>query len=129
MVIFAFTAFLFTQTKDAAAAITFREYIDMRITEQQRAVDKALESLNERLAGMNEFRASINDANKLYVTKEIVEKMETDIRELRTIADIAKGKATQGQFFISLIASFIGMMGGLMSFVMNYKKKFNNNKT
>lgn len=126
LVIFAFTAIIFSQTKETSI-ITQREYTDMRVEEIQRATDKALASLNERLSSMNEFRASINDANKMFVTKETVDKMQEDIRELRTISDIAKGAATQGQFFISMIAAFIGMFGGIVGLVLNWKK-FNGNK-
>jgi len=127
LAIFALTAFVFSQTPQGNAAISMREYVDMRVAEIQRAVDKALESLNERLSGMNEFRASINDSNKLFVTKEVIDRMQVDIKELRSISDIAKGAATQGQFFISMIASFIGMFGGVVGVILNWKK-FNGNK-
>jgi hypothetical protein len=73
---------LAAQTKEDSV-ITQKEYTDMRVAEIQRATDKALESLNSRLSSMNEFRASITDANKTFATTETVKRMEEDIRTLR----------------------------------------------
>jgi len=129
MAIFTLTIFLFSQN----STVPWKEYVDLRIDDLQNQLnrraetisnetEKALASLNERLSVMNEFRATINDTQSRFVTNEAANKMQEDIRELRSIADVAKGAATQGQFLISMIASFIGMIGGIMGIILSWKK-------
>lgn len=128
-IIIGFTGSSKAQSTESTAAITMREYVDMRVAEIQRATDKALESLNSRLLAMNEFRASINDANKTFVTKDTIVKIEDDIRALRTLADIAQGKASQTSFFVAMflsMASFIISGAGLIS---KFNEKRANGKT
>ena len=50
-----------------------KEHIESRLDAQQRAVDKAEESLTIRLEGMNEFRAQILRERSDYITQAVYE--------------------------------------------------------
>lgn len=130
LIVFVMTAFLFSQTNPQT--ITMRDYVDMKIdsleklmlmrfNEFQKAIEKAYLTNEIDKAKMNEIRGALSDANKMFATEESVERIRVDVRDLRSIADIAKGKASQGQFLVSLIASFIGMIGGVVGIISKFK--------
>ena len=50
-----------------------RDYVDMRFTALQLAVDKAEAQMRDRLAGMNEFRDALKDQAGRLATRESVE--------------------------------------------------------
>jgi len=92
---------------------TLREYIDLRFTETQRAIDKAEATMNERLTGMNEFRATLKDQSATFVTRAeltlIMNKIQTNLDELNKIRDVATGKASQTSMIIAIIISIAGL--------------------
>lgn len=66
--------------------ISLRDYMERLFTEHakeheflrreqvliQTALNKAEQSMNERLAGMNEFRAALNDQKNSFATKDMI---------------------------------------------------------
>jgi hypothetical protein len=66
--------FSFAQTHDDSSRntdiISLREYVDLRFAVTQRAIDKAEVTMNERLAGMNEFRLALKDQNATFITRQ-----------------------------------------------------------
>jgi len=87
--------------------ISLREYVDMRFAEMQRAIDMAYKTNETDKAKMNEIRGALNDAQKSFASKEAVEKIQEDIKTLRSLSDIAQGKASQTSLF------FVGMISVL----------------
>lgn len=85
----------------------------------QLAILKAEDSINERLAGMNEFRAQMKDQTNTFVTatlfKNTQENTDSRINKLEKIAYIAEGKASQTSMLIALVGSVIGIILGLMN--------------
>lgn len=52
--------------------VTLKEFIIAMLVERDRAVDKALATLNARLDGMNEFRLALKDQQGTYITRSEV---------------------------------------------------------
>ncbi|OFV80214.1 MAG: hypothetical protein A2Y78_04795 [Acidobacteria bacterium RBG_13_68_16] len=53
-----------------AEGVSLREYFDQRFAESQRSIDKAEHLMEQRLAGMNEFRDTLRDQASRFVTRE-----------------------------------------------------------
>jgi hypothetical protein len=51
---------------------TLKEYVDAVLLERDHASKAALGAANQRLDGMNEFRRSLDDAQKTYITRNEV---------------------------------------------------------
>ncbi len=98
-------------------SVTMREYVDMRFAETQRAIDTAYKALSDKLVGMNEIRGNLADANKTFARADTVEKMQDDIKTLRSLSDIAQGKASQTSLF------FVGLVS-VLSLAMQVTKIF-----
>ena len=85
--------------------VSMKDYVDIRLTDLQRAVDKADAAMAVRLNGMNEFRQALSDQQRAdarhaerYATKEAVDMrlcdIAEDINELSKYQYIAQGKAS-----------------------------------
>ena len=85
--------------------VTLKEYIESRLSSIHEATTKAYDSMNRRLEGMNEFRASLRDqAAQMVTTKELNafrDKVEADIRSLRESRATLEGKASVISVYIS----------------------------
>lgn len=108
-----------------AVEVTMRDYVDNQLTDVRRsfdaavidirrAVDKAESSMNERLAGMNEFRASLKDAQNKYMTRDeywaahntLCKKMD----DLQTLADVNRGKASMNSVYIAWLLAALSLI-------------------
>ena len=111
--------------------ITLREYFDMRIdsvishneskySQLDKALGIALDSLNKRLEGMNEFRESLKDQSAKFVTRIEYEaeagRLKEDIRVLRESKAKLEGKADMSSVYIAYVISAIGIIIGLLKF-------------
>lgn len=56
-----------------------RDFVDMRDTLKQRAIEKAEASVDKRLEGMNEFRAQLKDERANFITVDKLESEKTAI--------------------------------------------------
>lgn len=121
--------------------VTLKEYFDMRITDlekslderfssQEKAVKIAVESSNKRLEGMNEFRQTLSDQTRNYVTKSEYEagqnavrdglyKIQEEIKSLQLSRAEIAGKASQNQANVALAMALIGTLMGLIGLAMN----------
>jgi len=99
-----------SQTK---SEISLREYIDMRFDNIEKNTKVALESMNERLNVMNEFRGTINDQSKAFAlrseTERRLEKHDADIRELRESDARNEGKTAMFLSIAGMFVSFVGL--------------------
>jgi len=95
--------------------ISLREYVEVRLDEMGKAITIARDQMEKRLDSMNEFRQSLRDQNTLFVTKEMHEKVEEDIRELRTFKDEQSGKASQTQVYVVWLIAILGLVLGCLA--------------
>ena len=110
-------------------AVALREHLECRIAAQaaffdarigaiEKATDIATARLAERLAGMNEFRESMNDmASRMITRNEVdiqVEKIESQLADLKKSRDQLEGKASQKSADIALL---FGAAGTVISIV------------
>lgn len=79
--------------------ISLREYFESKLKDMDKATGVALDSLNKRLEGMNEFRDSLKDQATRLVSKAEYEnshlRLEEDIRSLRESRAEIMGKASK----------------------------------
>ena len=75
------------------------KYIDTRFAASEKAVDKALDSINGRLATTNEWRSALDDFVRTLVPKSTYEEkmksLDKEIEELKHYKDLMDGKASQ----------------------------------
>lgn len=85
----------------------------------QLAVDKAEANTKLWQANSNEWRGTMTDKDKLYMTKAECyprfEAFEKAINDLNTLRDIAIGKASQNAVLLAVVGSLIGIALGLAS--------------
>jgi hypothetical protein len=89
--------------------VSLRDYIDrvmverdiryqQRFESQEKALEEAKRSSEKRLDGMNEFRGSLNDAQKTYITRteamSIITRNEQDIKAVTDRVNIQQGHGT-----------------------------------
>jgi hypothetical protein len=102
---------------------------DERFQFQRDAVSTALASMDKRLDGMNEFRASLQDQTKNQVSKSefqtFKDATDKDIRMLRESKAELDGMASQSSVNLSLGISVLGLLVGSISIVMRFRAKAN----
>ena len=98
---------------------------DERFEFQKDAVASALASMDKRLDGMNEFRASLQDQTRNQVSKSEFQSFkdatDKDIRMLRESKAELDGMASQSSVNLSLGISVLGLLVGSMSIVMRWR--------
>ncbi len=62
-----------------------RDYVDTRISDLKEAITDARATMEERLTGMNEFRASLRDQGEKFASRESVETLEKRVQELKEV--------------------------------------------
>jgi hypothetical protein len=120
--------------------ISQREYFERILIEREKKFDErfqfqkdevksALASMDKRLDGMNEFRASLQDQTKNQVSKSefqtFKDATDKDIRMLRESKAELDGMASQSSVNLSLGISVLGLLVGSISIVMKFRAKAN----
>lgn len=93
----------------------------------QLAVDKAVETTKTHLATLNEFRNSQKDLMATYMPKATHETYEKNVNDkfvtinarvddLKSLSDIAQGKASQTALLFTMGVSLIGIILGLLNY-------------
>jgi len=89
------------------------------LSSAQLAVDKAESNTREWQRNANEWRGAMGDKDQTFVTKAEVmdrlQKIEEALGELRTVRDIALGRASQTAMFWSLGLALLGLGIALFS--------------
>ena len=120
--------------------VALKEHFETRLdalqrhTESQllsidRATCLALQAMDKRLEGMNEFRAALSDTTARLVTREElaalnvryldnVARLDTDISELKTYRATMEGKASQSSVNAATVLSIIGLIMALISLAL-----------
>jgi len=118
-----------TYEKDS---VTLREYMDGRFDELKQYIDLkfnniekstclAQDNLNIRLEKMNEFRSTMSDQSKNFVTRNehdsLISKYDSDIRVLREQNARNEGKANMQSVYVSYAIATIGIIIGVVSLI------------
>ena len=98
--------------------VSLKEHFDQRFLDIQRAVDKAEQTINTRLEGMNEFRETIKDQQILMATKVDIKQLEARITKLEARSDIALGKADQSEVNRTSLISYTALGIGIVTFIL-----------
>ena len=103
---------------DDHVPVSIRHYVDARFddhdkqhTAEHRALDAATDATDARLAGMNEFRQSLNDAQRNYVSRAVVDAMD---RAMGARIDSLAVQAQRGAIAAGIASGIIGVIGGLI---------------
>ena len=88
----------------------------------QSAIDKAESSMNDRLESMNEFRDTLRDQNKTFITKSEHEYLEKQIVDLQLSKAELAGKATQSSVNISYIIAILSILISVVSLIVIFFK-------
>ena len=93
-------------------------YVDARFADHQRqheaehrALDAAEKSVSARLAGMNEFRESLNDASRTFVTRDV---LDVTVRERNARIDAVAREAQRTAIWAGVAAGVLGVIGGVI---------------
>jgi len=109
--------------------VTLKEYIDWRFSELEKrltsesrlneiAINKATNTIDDRLALMNEFRGQMKDRETAFATRSEMKSLEKAIEDLRLSRAELAGKASQKSVDTALLMSLVGLLLGIISFVM-----------
>ena len=104
--------------------ITWRDYVDTRLSALERAGELERKNLEHRLDGMNAIRDQLRDQADSFVTNvehdavcDRLERIDRDIRELRESRAELAGKANQSSVLIGYLLSAIAL---IMSIAMKF---------
>jgi hypothetical protein len=103
------------------AGVTWRDYVDMRIKALEEITSRDRETLNVRLAGMNEIRAAMAAQAEKYATSENVASLRIDVESLRLSRASLEGKASQADLIrvqqYAAIGAVVGVAGLILAIV------------
>ena len=100
--------------------ITLEKYVDTRIDAIEKAVAIAYQAMDKRLDGMNEFRDTIKDLNKSYITRNEHDIVCQDIQSLKESRAEIAGKASQNSVNTAQIISVVSALLALISVVLHF---------
>jgi subtilase family serine protease len=99
-----------------------KEIFNLRINSIEKATTLAKESMEVRLAGMNEFREALKDQTSKFITKTEHELLINEIRELREFKIQITSKADQSSVNRIMLISIIGMIISIIAIIINWLK-------
>ncbi len=98
------------------------ERITNHVQSTKDALNVALSAMEKRLEGMNEFRQTLSDQTKTFVTFDMYEskheQLVLDIKELREWRANQQGKASQTSLIITLIISVTGVLLSIVDIII-----------
>lgn len=101
-----------------------KNYMDLKFTSLDKSTCLAQDNLNNRLENMNEFRESLKDQTKSYITRTeheaLITKYDSDIRVLREANAKAEGKASMNSVYVGYIIAFIGIIMGIIGLILKF---------
>ena len=106
-----------------------QKHTDTQLRSMDRATCLALQTMDKRLEGMNEFREALKDTTARLATRdelrmqatrnrEIVERLDADINELKHYRATMEGKASQSSVNAATMLSVIGLILALISLAL-----------
>lgn len=133
---------------DTLHHVTLREYLDrlfqeadkryeqrflaqesatkMALAAAQTAVDKSEGEANRWRMSANEWRAAMSDKDKLFLTRAEtiprLERLDNLYGELKTVRDIASGRASQSQFLLAGAGALVGILVSIVGLFLHLYK-------
>jgi predicted nuclease with TOPRIM domain len=99
--------------------VTLKEHFECRLEAIEKSISVANDSMQVRLAGMNEFREALKDqASRLVTRDDLTNKFDglsNRIMDLEKSRANLEGKASQSQVNLTLILSVSGLLLGIVS--------------
>lgn len=119
--------------KSVSSYISVKDYVDSRFSAIQDATKSARDSMERRLDGMNEFRASLKDQADRFVGREehsvIINKLDerikihdSDLKSLEITRAVVEGKASQTSVTVTFIFALLGVFISTASLVILIKQ-------
>jgi len=93
---------------------------DSKFESAQIAINKAEEAQGLRNIAQNEWRQQSKDQTSTYATRENVEKMSVDIKDLQLNQANLAGKASQSSFILTLALSLVGVVIAIINFISRF---------
>jgi hypothetical protein len=99
--------------------VTLKEYVESRIEAVEKGIEVANAVMQDRLAGMNEFRDTLKDQASRFITREEVDiklkSIEDRVQELQLSKAAMDGKASQTHANIIMVIAIIGLVISFIS--------------
>jgi lysyl-tRNA synthetase class I len=109
-----------------ADVISLKEYVDVRIKQIEKSTELTHQAIDKRLEGMNEFRDALKDQAAGFFTRKehelYKEKIDAELKTLQKFQTEMQTKANQSSVNITLGISIIGIILGMVSFIMGFFK-------
>ena len=103
-----------TKTERGTFEMNIQRFVEDKVDDIRRAVDKAEVSMNARLEILNEFRQTVNDSQERFMTKaeyySAHQRICDDLVELQKSANIGKGKASMAGLIFSIVIAVISLL-------------------
>jgi hypothetical protein len=107
--------------------VTWRDYVDTRLTAIEASVALARINLEKRLDGMNEIREQLHDQADTFVTGvehealcARIDRMEAEIHGLRESRAELSGKASQSSVDNAKVMAMIGLLLAIVGIVLKF---------
>jgi len=97
--------------------------VELRFNMKDQALDTAYKSMDTRLQGMNEFRASLSDASKTFLTRDMYdakhELLQKQVDDLRMNQANLAGKASASSVWVSYLFTGVALLMSLIHYFTN----------
>lgn len=101
-----------------------RAYYESRLAALEKATEVATDTLNTRLAGMNEFRDTLKDQAGRFVTRDELgvrlDRVQAELNELRQFRDQLTGAASQKSVNVALLFSILSLALGVLGVALRF---------
>lgn len=98
-------------------------HIETRLQAMEKATVLALQNLDKRLEGMNEFRAQLRDQTSTFATRSelqlYMKSVSKDIKILLESKAKIEGKASQNSVNVALVFATIAALISIISFIID----------
>jgi predicted Zn-dependent peptidase len=106
-----------------ADEVSLKEFFEVRILALEKATTLAANNMEKRLESMNEFRSQLKDQAATFMSRaefdSVIQMLKADINLLKESKALLQGAASQKSvtvsFIFSVIATFFGLVGLLLS--------------
>lgn len=106
---------------------TLKEYLDMRFTDSEKAVEKANIANDKRFESVNEFRATLSDQQKDFLTRNEYSRAHNDLLNqvisLNSRMDKKEGESTGINDVWGWIVGAIGLLIAIAGIIVAILKK------
>src|SRR3990167_6884014 len=105
-------------------SISLKEYFEAKLDNIEKSTSLARQSMDDRLARMNEFRDTLKDQASRFVTRDetyaLLSKIDAKIDALELSKAMLEGKASQNSVNTALMFSVIGVIVSIVSILIKF---------